>query len=75
VGGKKYPFRTRLDLSQVRMSPMNKKSSPYPSDRVPDGYQIPVPKLPSLVLTNWFYFHVDYTLAAAVNLLARCLLV
>jgi hypothetical protein len=30
------------------MPPVNKKSSLYPSDRIPDGYQIPVPKLTSL---------------------------
>jgi hypothetical protein len=28
--------------------PAGKKSSPYPSDQVPDGYQVSAPELPSL---------------------------
>jgi hypothetical protein len=41
---------TRLDSGHVRMPPVGKKSSPYlyPSGRVPDGYRVPVPELPSL---------------------------
>jgi hypothetical protein len=50
MGGKKYMSRTRLDLGQVHVPPTGKKSSPYPYPlgRVPDGYRVPVPELPSL---------------------------
>jgi hypothetical protein len=47
AGGKKYLSRTRLDSGRVRVPPMGKKSSLYPSGRVLDGYQVPVPELPS----------------------------
>jgi hypothetical protein len=33
----------------------DKKSSLYPSDQVPDGYQIPIPELPSLLPTLFSY--------------------
>jgi hypothetical protein len=52
MGGKKYPSRTRLNSGRVRVPPTGKKMFPYPypSGRVPDGYRVPVPELPSLVV-------------------------
>jgi hypothetical protein len=44
VGEKKYPSRTHLDSGRVRVPPAGKKSSPYPSGRVPDTRtQIAIP--------------------------------
>jgi hypothetical protein len=37
------------------MSLTDKKSSPYPSDQVPDGYQVSIPELPSLLPTLFSY--------------------
>jgi hypothetical protein len=45
---------THLRLDRVRVSPMGKKSSPYlyPSGRVPGGYRITIPELPSLLVID-----------------------
>jgi hypothetical protein len=55
AGGKKYPSHTRLDSGRVRVPPAGKKSSPYPypSGRVPDGYRVLVPELPSLGIVDF----------------------
>jgi hypothetical protein len=49
TGGKKYPSRTHLDSGRVQVPPAGKKSCLYPSGRVPDGYRVPIPELPSLL--------------------------
>jgi hypothetical protein len=43
TGGKKYPSLTRLDLGQVRVLPMNKKSSSYPYPSLLDELYITEP--------------------------------
>jgi hypothetical protein len=48
--------RTRLDSDRVQVSPMNKKSSPYPSGQVPDGYRVPVPEFSSLSLIDKYLY-------------------
>jgi hypothetical protein len=75
--GQNTRARTRLGSGRVRVRPAGEKSCPCPSPsgRVPGGYPLPVPELPSLTIAHMVLVHERTTLSLDALVTAHVLIV